>query len=127
MDTMSALKIDEEGKLHVVDYSPGDGLVLRRSALLDERAEQELGVRLVSPISWSYVLFVFSDHLGITKDPAFIDNLLYFLLESPRMESSAPVGEINDPGATSQGPTAGQGGWVAPFQLAGLATPNDST
>jgi len=92
MDTMSALKIDEEGKLHVVDYGPGDGLVLRRSALLDERAEQKLGIRLVSPISWSYVLFVFSDHLGITKDPAFVDNLLYFLLERPRMESSTLEG-----------------------------------
>jgi hypothetical protein len=89
MDTMSTLKIDEEGRLQVVDSGPGDGLVLRRSALLDEREEQTLGTRLVSPISWSQVLFVFSDHLGITKDPAFVDNILYFLLESPRMESSA--------------------------------------
>jgi len=30
------------------------------------------------------VFFLFDDHLGITKDPTFVDNLLYFLLESPR-------------------------------------------
>ena len=88
MDTMSTLKIDAEGNLNVVASAPGDGLVLRRSALMDEREEKKLGVRLVSPINWSYVLFLFSDHLGITKDPAFVDNLLYFLLESPRITAS---------------------------------------
>ena len=45
-------------------------------------------LRLVSPIGWSQVLFIFSDHLGMTKDPAFVDNILYFLLESPRSRSS---------------------------------------
>jgi len=30
------------------------------------------------------VLFLFRDHLGLTQDPAFIDNLLYLLLEEPR-------------------------------------------
>jgi hypothetical protein len=57
---------------------------LRSSALMDERVASDLKTRLVSPIQWDQVLFVFSDHLGITKDPAFADNLLYFLLESPR-------------------------------------------
>jgi hypothetical protein len=51
---------------------------------MDERVASDLKTRLVSPIQWDQVLFVFSDHLGITKDPAFTDNLLYFLLESPR-------------------------------------------
>ena len=51
---------------------------------MDERVASDLKTRLVSPIQWDQVLFVFSDHLGITKDPAFADNLLYFLLESPR-------------------------------------------
>ena len=88
IDTMSTLQIDAEGNLKVVASAPGDGLVLRRSALMDEREEKKLGVRLVSPITWSYVLFLFSDHLGITKDPAFVDNLLYFLLESPRVRES---------------------------------------
>jgi hypothetical protein len=29
-------------------------------------------------------MFLFSDHLGLTKDPAFTDNVLYLLLEDPR-------------------------------------------
>ena len=29
------------------------------------------------------------DHLEITKDPAFTDNILYFLLESPRNAPTA--------------------------------------
>lgn len=28
--------------------------------------------------------FLSADHLGMTKDPAFVDNLLYLLLEDPR-------------------------------------------
>jgi hypothetical protein len=55
---------------------------------MDEREEKKLGKRLTSPIGWTQVLFIFSDHLGMTKDPAFVDNILYFLLESPRSRSS---------------------------------------
>ena len=89
METIATLQIEADGKLQVVEYGPGDDLVLRRSALMDERKEQMPGTRLISPISWSQVLFVFSDHIGITEDPAFVDNILYFLLESPRMHSVA--------------------------------------
>ena len=39
---------------------------------------------LVSPIKWTQVLFVFTEHLKMTKDPTFTDNMLYILLESPR-------------------------------------------
>ena len=39
---------------------------------------------LRSPIRFSGVMFLFSDHLGMTKDPAFSDNVLYILLEQPR-------------------------------------------
>jgi len=88
MSTMSTAQIQPNGKLKIVAYAPGDGVVLRRSALMDEREEKKLGSRLASPIGWSQVLFIFSDHLGMTKDPAFVDNILYFLLESPRPRSS---------------------------------------
>ncbi len=90
METMSKVQMTGEGTLKVVGHEPGDGVVLRRSALMDERMEKNLGNRLASPISWSQVLFIFSDHLGMTKDPAFVDNILYFLLESPRTETHAP-------------------------------------
>jgi len=36
---------------------------------------------LNSPIKWNNVLFIFSDHLGLTKHPMFTDNVLYQLLE----------------------------------------------
>ncbi|KKL04738.1 hypothetical protein LCGC14_2613050, partial [marine sediment metagenome] len=54
------------------------------SALGDERLKGSLSKRLISPIQWSQVLFLFSDHLDLTKHPAFTDNLLYFLLESQK-------------------------------------------
>lgn len=39
--------------------------------------------RLVSPIPWTRAQFLFTDHLGMTKDAAFTDNVLYLLLEEP--------------------------------------------
>lgn len=64
--------------------APGDGRVTRASALGDQRSAADWGPRLVTPIPWSRVQFVFSNHLGLTEHPSFVDNLLYALLESPR-------------------------------------------
>lgn len=74
------------GRLEIVADGPGDGVVLRRSALMDERRGDSAFSRLTSPISWDQTLFLFSDHIGLTKDPAFTDNILHFLLEHPRPE-----------------------------------------
>jgi len=73
------------GELSVDEWSPGDGTVLRSSALLDERLALGWTPRLVSPIEWASVMFLFSDHLGMTRDPVFVDNVLYLLLEAPRL------------------------------------------
>lgn len=72
------------GEVSIAQTGPGDGSVLRASALLDERLGQEKSGRLRSPIAWSGVQFLFSDHLGLTEDPAFADNVLFLLLEQPR-------------------------------------------
>ena len=72
------------GRLEVAEYGPGDGSVLRSSALMDERIGQPWSPHLDSPIDWTQVMFLFSDHLGMTKDPGFADNILYLLLEDPR-------------------------------------------
>ena len=69
--------------MRVTDRAPGDGTVLRSSALLDERVGGTWMPHLVTPIDWSRVTFLFTDHLGLTKDPAFADNVLYMLLEEP--------------------------------------------
>lgn len=72
------------GALAHLATAPGDGTVTRASALMDERLGRATwSPRLVSPIPWSSVTFLFTDHLGLTQDPAFTDNVLYLLLERP--------------------------------------------
>ena len=72
------------GRLSVLSSAPGDETVTRASALLDERVGGEWRPKLVSPIAWHDVTFIFNDHLGLTRDPGFTDNVLYILLEDPR-------------------------------------------
>jgi hypothetical protein len=81
--TGSALKVDRTGEIEVSAYAPGDGTVTRASALMDERVGGYWTPALVSPIKWSNVTFLFTDHLGLTKSPAFSDNVLFVLLEEP--------------------------------------------
>jgi hypothetical protein len=82
--TRSRLGVDARtGRLSVIDVAPGDGTVLRSSALMDERLNRDFSPRLASPVPWSQVNFFFTDHLGLTTDPGFTDNVLYLLLERP--------------------------------------------
>jgi hypothetical protein len=64
---------------------PGDGTVARYSALADERVATTDGSykRLQSPIPWTGVTFLPSDHVGLTSSPTFSDNTLHLLLERP--------------------------------------------
>jgi pimeloyl-ACP methyl ester carboxylesterase len=71
------------GKLRIAGTAPGDGTVLRSSALMDERLTGEWSPRLVTPIDWSQVVFLFRDHLDLTRSQEFTDNVLYVLLEQP--------------------------------------------
>ncbi len=71
----------ESGALHFVEKQPGDGSLLRSSALMDERLSGGWSPGLKSPIEWSHVTFMFRGHLAMTKDPAFTDNVLFILLE----------------------------------------------
>ena len=71
------------GEIEVTGTAPGDGSVTRASALMDERIGNGWSPKLVTPIKWSNVMFLFTDHLGLTKDPAFTDNVLFLLLEKP--------------------------------------------
>ena len=81
--TAAVLEASADGKIRVVEKRPGDGTVLRTSVLLDERIGGEWHPTLISPIHSTGVHFVFTDHLGMTKDPGFTDNVLYLLLEAP--------------------------------------------
>ncbi len=71
------------GALRLTGSEPGDGTVLRSSALMDERLTGDWSPRLVSPIDWDQVTFLFQDHLGLTRSQEFTDNVLYILLEKP--------------------------------------------
>lgn len=79
-------------KLTIRQHAPGDGTVLPMSTVLDERLGWSWTPELVSPISCRDVTFVFSDHLTMTRAPAFSDNILFRLLESPRYPGSCGIG-----------------------------------
>jgi len=81
--TLAVLNVQPDGALHTKERHPGDGTVLRSSALMDERVGGDWHPILVSPIHWAGVTFLFNDHLGMTKDPGFSDNVLHLLLEAP--------------------------------------------
>jgi pimeloyl-ACP methyl ester carboxylesterase len=84
ISTDKVARLNQKGSLQITQKGPGDSVVLRSSALLDERRPDRRAERLISPINWEQVFFLFSDHRDITDDPVFTDNLLYILLESPR-------------------------------------------
>ncbi|MDA2920800.1 hypothetical protein MYX76_15140 [Desulfobacterota bacterium AH_259_B03_O07] len=83
--TNSKLTYDTGAKIiELSENANGDGTVLRSSALMDERIGNEWKPKLITPIDWTNVMFLFTDHLELTKDPAFTDNILYLLLEKPK-------------------------------------------
>lgn len=88
IDTTSTLTVNNQGHVTVAAMSPGDGTVTRESALMDERVGGEWVPGLRSPIKWDRVQFIDADHLGLCKDPSFVDNLLYLMLESPKPASA---------------------------------------
>lgn len=47
------------------------------AALLDERVGGTWTPRLKTPIDWDGVYVLFTDHPGLTKDPGFVDDVLY--------------------------------------------------
>jgi pimeloyl-ACP methyl ester carboxylesterase len=85
--TLFQYAVDSRGVLTPTAKVAGDGMVTRHSALMDERLSDQVNwaPRVQSPIKWDSVNFIFTDHLGLTKDPAFTDNVLYLLLEAPRL------------------------------------------
>jgi hypothetical protein len=50
---------------------------------------------VATPIDWTHVSFIFRDHLGLTEDAAFTDNLLYVLLEQPERPRADGRGDRN--------------------------------
>jgi hypothetical protein len=72
-----------DGRLEVGETGPGDGTVLRSSVLLDERVGNAWSPQLVTPLDFHSALLLPNDHLGLTRDEVFRDNVLFWLLEDP--------------------------------------------
>ena len=79
-----------------VIMSQGDGTVTRASAVMDERVGNEEWTPYVqTPIKWANVMFLFSDHLGITMDPTFSDNGDSIDLFNPEIWREYTLGLMN--------------------------------
>ncbi|OEU50253.1 MAG: hypothetical protein BA866_10550 [Desulfobulbaceae bacterium S5133MH15] len=72
-----------ESTLTTIKRGAGDGTVSRASVLLDERLNGIQANKVVSPLKWDNVIFLDSNHLGLTKNPVCVKNILYILLERP--------------------------------------------
>jgi len=83
VQTGSRVQVDSDGSMEIIDWIAGDGSVTRRSVLRDMRGPDEAAQRMKSPIPWTGTHFVFSDHVKMTGDPSFVDNVLHLLLERP--------------------------------------------
>lgn len=62
-------------------FTPGDATVPRYSALGDERTGGPYKRGVKTNIPWRNVTFLSDDHIGLTNNPTFSDNMLYILLE----------------------------------------------
>ena len=79
--TPAVLAVDTDGNYSVFATEYGDGIVVRSSTLLDERVGQRWQPQLQTPIEFDDINFISEDHLGLTQDRTFSDNLLFLLLE----------------------------------------------
>lgn len=92
--TSDIAMVNAAGKIVKLTKSSGDGSVTRESAVMDERLGGEWSPHLITPIDWTDVNFLFTDHLGLTADPVFADNVLHLLLESPKRADPADAADV---------------------------------
>lgn len=87
VETNQSVSVDPRtGRIAVLQTNAGDRVVLRSSALMDERLGHPARwttPRLVSPIHWRAVYFLRDDHMSITRSADFSNNLLFLLLQEP--------------------------------------------
>ena len=77
--TLDAIVVNTaNGKIVEERMEAGDGTVTRTSALTQTSTDASGIAR--ARIPWTTTMFLSADHLGLTKDRAFVDNILYSLL-----------------------------------------------
>ncbi len=86
-ETLDVLVADTtKGKIIKEKMAAGDGTVTRTSAVSEERDAE--GVRYNIP--WNSKTFLSSDHIGLTRDRTFVDNVLSRMLEHSSPNIVAP-------------------------------------
>lgn len=90
LDTPASIWLDRDGRrIAGTGLEEGDGVVLRASALSDERQGGNAGPGPRRPIRYRTVLLLPGEHVDLTRSPVFSDNLLHWLLDAPRARFSA--------------------------------------
>ena len=85
LPTTARVSIDSTtGEPSVIGTAPGDRTVLRSSAVLDERVGRAWQPFVVTPLDLRTTMFLPEEHLALTRNAVFRDNVLYWLLEAPR-------------------------------------------
>ena len=79
-----ATAVSADGEIAVKLFEEGDGTVLRASALSDEGQGGNTSAGPRRPIAYRTVLLLPGEHVTITHNKVFADNLLYWLLDQPR-------------------------------------------
>ncbi|MEM7059302.1 MAG: hypothetical protein AAF557_17090 [Pseudomonadota bacterium] len=88
LDTPAAAVLDPStGDLDARITEEGDGTVLRASALHDERQGGNEHKGRNRPVRYRTTLLLPGEHVTITRNPVFADNLLYWLLDNPRIRT----------------------------------------
>jgi len=79
--TVAQILVDKRGRMTEKKDDLGDGTVPRYSAILDDREGSDWKPLVNSPVAWSDITILFAEHLGLTSDSTFANNLLYRLLD----------------------------------------------
>ncbi len=74
----------KDGDYEILETGFGDNAVLRSSALADERMTGDWKPRIQTPIDFKTIFFLPYDHLELTRNSVFRDNVLFWLLEDAR-------------------------------------------
>ena len=81
--TTRRASVTAKGRVDVTEFAGGDGKVLTSSALHDIRQTGSSKYIFRSPVKWDNIILLRSAHMGITKAPAFEDNVRFLLTRTP--------------------------------------------
>ena len=83
--TVTHVDVSDNGGLSETATTEGDGTVPRYSVIFDNREGQDSGDQwtpyVPAPVAWHDINILFAEHLGLTSDSTFSNNLLFYLLD----------------------------------------------